>query len=330
MDFFLKNRWVYHILIWIISFVVMCSVYVFSDPESVSWGDLVEIGAMFLLIIPLVYGNFKFKEKFYDVRKYFYYFSSVVLLVLVGIFFNQLLYQLFPQFTKRSFFQDFLNVSFLLCFTLGLQYLKRGIVNQYQLQELRAKTAEIELNSLKTQINPHFLFNTLNNIYAINGIDSAQGSDMIMELSEVMRYHLYASGLNDISLEEEVQLIDSYVALEKLRLRDNCKVEVHHTDINKSLKISPLILLPFIENAFKHGTDARLPCFIKVLISSTLKSVHLQVSNRIFPNKKTIKTGIGLENTKRRLELIYPNSHRLKIENNATTFDVSLAIQVST
>ena len=323
---FLKKRWVYHFLIWLAGFGVMIIAWIASGPEETLEAQL-GILAYFVPIIPIVYLNFYFKSIFFDKSKYWKYLLSIPIQVAVGVIIYELDYLLFVDF-KQSWLQDANNIFFIIAFTTGLQYLKRGIVNQYQIQVLRAKNAEMELNSLKAQINPHFLFNNLNNIYSINQIDHEKGTEMILELAEVMRYHLASSKKKKVSLQDEVQLVRSYIELEKLRLQDNCKLEIAIEEPKTSSKISPLLLLPFIENAFKHGTHPTLECFVKISITSTDQEIHFSVLNSIINNKNVVKTNLGLENTQRRLELLYPESHKLEMNRTQETYAVKLEIQL--
>ena len=224
--------------------------------------------------------------------------------------------------------QNIINFVFLQSIVLGLQYFKRGIVNQYQLQELKAKTAVTELNALKAQLNPHFLFNTLNNIYGINQLDAVKGSEMIMELSEVMRYHLEFSKVGQVRLEDEIQLLNSYITLEKLRLRDTCQVEVIFEGADQSLMISPLLFIPFVENAFKHGTHPTKNCFVSISLQTDVNRLSFTVKNSVIADRKVVKTHIGLQNTKRRLELIYPEKHQLSITKTDQEHTVELIIDL--
>ena len=166
----------------------------------------------------------------------------------------------------------------------------------------------------------------MNNIYAINKIDAEQGGEMILELSEVMRYHLRFSKMKKVSLEEELQLVNAYIELEKLRLTDNCDLQIDYTGVDEQLKIAPLIFLPFIENAFKYGTHPIKKCFIHLKIQTLGQEVHFEISNSIIQYKKVVKTNIGLENTKRRLEIIYPKKHQLQMDETETTYVVKLKL----
>jgi len=296
--------------------------------EGISFGKAIRDS--FLIILPLMYiaySGFWAKAKFFNKRKYGYYFMTLVFISISSLAIFELLKN-FDHFTGNSVFQNFTNIVFMLLLSTGLQYFKRGIVNQHQLQELRAKTAETELNALKAQINPHFLFNTLNNIYGINQTDAAKGSEMILELSDVMRYHLEFSKMGKIKITDEIQLINSYIRLEALRLTNNCDLKVDTQNIDESLLISPLLLLPFVENAFKHGTHPLKPCFININLSSNKNEMLFTINNSIITDRKVVKTNIGLENTKRRLELIYPNNHSLDIDSNKKSYSVKLKINI--
>ena len=229
----------------------------------------------------------------------------------------------------NSVSQDLTNLIVLLPMFLGLQYFKRGIVNQYQLQELKAKTVETELNALRAQVNPHFLFNTLNNLYGVNQVDPRKGSEMILELSEVMRYHLELSSIKKISIQEELDLIKSYISLEQLRLNDNCTLELDFTPIDKSISISPLLLIPFVENAFKHGTHPTKCCFVTIKMMATNQSLEFKIKNSVISNRNAVQTNIGLANTKRRLELLYPKRYELSIDNDSKEFSVELKIKIN-
>jgi LytS/YehU family sensor histidine kinase len=281
----------------------------------------------FLPVILAVYVHFYIKNHLFKHRKYVLYVALFILNIACCVAFASFLNQTIGELnTTRT--QDTINITMIVLFSTGLQYLKRGIVNQYQLQELRAKNAETELNALKTQLNPHFLFNTLNNIYAINQMNAEQGSEMIMELSEVMRYHLHVSTLKTISLADEVQLIQSYIALEKLRLNDNCELKIDLNTTASSAQIAPLLLLPFIENAFKHGTHPIQPCFVHISLHVNNRKLDFEVRNSIIQNKKTVKTHIGLANTQRRLAIIYPNRHDLRIEETDREYVTDLKMDL--
>jgi LytS/YehU family sensor histidine kinase len=222
--------------------------------------------------------------------------------------------------------QDAQNLFFISLIAISLQHFKRDIIDQYRLKELQARNTEIELAALKTQLNPHFLFNSLNNIYGVVQEDTPKGSEMIIGLADIMRYYLRSSSRESINLEEEAQLIQSYIELEALRLNNNCLLtsDIQLTGVNG--EIAPLLLLPFIENAFKHGTHPIRPCFIAISLKAVGERILFSIENSVVNNSRVIKTNIGLTNTKKRLALIYPNQYELDIAENQTTYSVRLII----
>ncbi len=283
--------------------------------------------SFFIPVIPTTYLAFAAKEYLFDRRQYLFYVIAAAAIVVLGV----ILYEVIRHFDtsmSNTRFQNVMNFIFLQLFAVGIQYFKRGIVNQYQIQELTAKTAITELNSLKAQLNPHFLFNTLNNIYGMNQIDSEKGSEMIMELSEVMRYHLEFSKEGKVKLADEIQLLQSYIKLEKLRLRKTCDVQINFNEADGTTMISPLLFIPFVENAFKHGTHPTKECFIHIDLKTTKEKLLFTIKNSIILNRKVVKTNIGLKNTQRRLELIYPERHKLNISQNEGEHLVEMHIEL--
>ncbi len=202
----------------------------------------------------------------------------------------------------------------------------------YKSEKERTITASQKINSelsfLKAQLNPHFLFNTLNSIYSLANKKSDDTTVAIVTLSELMRYMIYEANENVISLEKEVGYIKNYISLQLLRLKDSSGVKINvHGDLN--YKIEPLLLISFIENAFKYGTDYRGKTDIRVVISTYKSTLELSVYNLSSLQNTTNKnSGIGLENIKNRLNLLYPNTHTLEIINTKKSFEVNLKIKL--
>ncbi|MEM6378098.1 MAG: histidine kinase [Bacteroidota bacterium] len=287
-----------------------------SAAENASFfSSLKEPFFFFTPLIPITYLAFWAKAYLFDSRKYFLYLLAAAAIVVLGVALYEAIEPLQNK-VSNSRSQNITNYIFLQVIVVGMQYFKRGIVNQYQIQELKAKTAVTELNTLKAQLNPHFLFNTLNNIYGVNQIDAQKGSEMIMELSDVMRYHLEFSKEEKVKLKDEIQLLNAYVKLEKLRLTETCDVQVDFEQADEHLLISPLLLIPFVENAFKHGTHPSKECYVHLALKTSKDGLYFTVRNSVVANRKVVRTNIGLQNTKRRLELLFPEKHQLRITKN--------------
>jgi LytS/YehU family sensor histidine kinase len=198
---------------------------------------------------------------------------------------------------------------------------------QNKILETQLQIKEQELQYLKKQIHPHFLFNTLNTIYGFALKQSKNTPDIILKLSNLLDYILYQVNKPKVSLKEEVLHIKEYIALEKIRFQDTLKVSFIANDIPNEIQIAPMLLIPFIENAFKHGN--LIDGFLKVDIRINLIEDQLlfSIKNSILKNEsKEDKPGIGLENIKKRLNLLYKNNYQLRIENKENWYVVNLII----
>ncbi|MEM9820233.1 MAG: histidine kinase [Bacteroidota bacterium] len=200
-----------------------------------------------------------------------------------------------------------------------------------RIELLEKEKIATELQFLKAQINPHFLFNTLNNLYSNVINKSPQAPKMVMQLSGILDYILYQSQNKTVPLSEEVQTIDNFLGLEKIRYGARLAVE-YHADQNSSLPVSPLILLSIVENAFKHGASGDIDGpKIKINIKAANGIIHCEVWNTKSKYSGNMtdayKEGIGLSNIKRQLDLIYPQRHQLIIEDGENSFKVLLTIQ---
>lgn len=190
---------------------------------------------------------------------------------------------------------------------------------------------EIQLSALKGQLNPHFLFNTFNTLYGISLKYPEHTPDMIMQVSQLMRYQVENGSKELVSIEDEIAFLSSYVELEKERVGYRCDIHYSYDlDENKNYKIAPMLLISFIENAFKHGACTIENCFVKIDIRVTNGRIVMNISNSIPKKKKTVvSTKIGLKNTKERLEIIYPGKHQLEINDNENSFNVMLEIELN-
>lgn len=189
---------------------------------------------------------------------------------------------------------------------------------------------EMQLNSLKGQLNPHFLFNTFNTLYGISLEFPDRTPDLIMKVSQLMRYQLESNSKKCVSLEDELEFINSYVQLEKERVGYRCEITYDcKIDNENAYKVSPMLLIAFIENAFKHGTCAIEKCYVRIFITVEKGQLHLHLVNSI-PTKKTdvVSTKIGLKNTIERLNLIYGKDYKLDIQDDKNTYIVDLKLQL--
>lgn len=183
--------------------------------------------------------------------------------------------------------------------------------------QTRLLQQDVELKYLRDQVNPHFLFNTLNSIYALAKQRSEQTPEVVLQLSTLLRYQLESAQLESVTLRKELDFIQDYLLLEDTRLGDRCTIEFELSRQPARYSIYPMLLLPFVENAFKHGANAtRKASYIKVSVLVEEDVLSFSVDNSRVPDARTEGTGTGLANVKRRLGLLYPNRHWLNIDDS--------------
>lgn len=194
---------------------------------------------------------------------------------------------------------------------------------------LEKQQVQAELDVLKQQINPHFFFNTLNNLYALSLTRSAKTPEVILQLSELMRYVIYEGQKDQVQLSAEVKYMEDYLHLQKIRMHKYVDVQLDHEGHDPSLQISPLLLIILIENAFKHGVEpAEGASFLHLKLQTKKDEVYFSCKNSVELSEKETTKGIGLENLRRRLQLLYPGRHTLHTETDGHTFFASLKLQL--
>ena len=210
---------------------------------------------------------------------------------------------------------------------LGLKYYFRHKQDRERLRKLERQNLEQQLEYLKYQINPHFLMNTLNNIHALVDIDPEQAKETIVELSKIMRFVLYEGSKQKVPLRQELIFLDNYIQLMRMRVADK-KVDIT-VDIPQAIpdrEIPPLMMITFVENAFKHGVSYQQHSFIHINIQIIDNQLHFVCSNSKVPQGEDHHGGLGLQNAKRRLELIYGRTYHLEIRDEENTYTVNLTL----
>lgn len=220
----------------------------------------------------------------------------------------------------------FFTLAISTSFGLMLFYIKEDR-NRKSTQNERLNS---ELSFLKSQVNPHFLFNVLNNMYSLSLKQSDNLPTVILKLSEMMRYMLYDSEEQKVRLDQEIDYIRNYIELQKLRVYDNCTIDFRVEGVTFDKKIAPMLLIPFVENAFKHGISHAEASPIEFLLEIKGQNLYFRTKNALFSNKAKDKTGgIGIQNVKRRLELIYPKNYSLTINEQKGVYFIELEIRLN-
>ena len=236
-----------------------------------------------------------------------------------------------PKPPKQWHIYNYLFTSFLITgFSMGLGLTNKYIENEKQRKELEKERLNSELAFLKNQISPHFFFNTLNNIYSLVQINTDDAQKSILKLSKLMRYLLYETEHGNIQLSQEIEFMKNYLDLMKLRLTQKVDLKVAFPEQYTDNAIPPLLFIPFIENALKHGISYRDPSFIHISMEVSDRNILFTCINSIATQtEEKTDSGIGLENIKKRLALLFPDKHNLKLDQTESTFRVELQIALS-
>ena len=350
-------EFILHLLFWIFSLWMLNQNFVFEAVEVQEFnGKKIEIftkdqqlfyhlAISLLAKIVWAYGNALWAlPLFLRQKQSAKYVSQLLILLASALTFEFLLIygyaSLFPEDELsinyfRSMWQ--LNLLFyLLYYGISVAYVlgKNWWKQERFKEELIREKLETELNFLKSQVNPHFLFNTLNNLFAIAERDQHQDlSNGISNLSQLMRYMLYDCKEDKVPLEKEIDFLRSMIDMQRLRIADEDDVIIALNVVGNyaQKQLAPLILIPFVENAFKHGINWKESSFIKIDFRIEEQMMTFQVVNSNFTNHAHAHDeigGIGLQNVKRRLDLIYPNKYELKISEEEDVFRVLLTLEL--
>ncbi len=232
-------------------------------------------------------------------------------------------------FHPQRMINTFLDLIFIVGLVVALKQYRVSLAAKAKQKELTKEKLEAELRFLRTQINPHFLFNTLNNIYALARKKSDDTANAVMKLSKLFRFMLYESKHHSISIKKEILVLKDYIELEKIRYSNRLHITIEESIDDYQQPIAPLILLPFVENTFKHGaSETRFQSYIHIHLTLRQGILTFIVENsKEQDNGKKVKENIGLNNVKRQLELIYPD-HTITISNKDDSFHVQLIINL--
>jgi len=333
----------YHIFFWVIFFLFLV---VYGNRAESLGTEILHKSIRILFYIGIVYGNlFILFPRYLKNNRLFTYLILLIALVILATPIEVLLhYYLFNHENKA--FEDVFNFQsnsnfFLGSFFVGFSSSIYKIINDWMEHqrvrvELQRQNLTSELKYLKTQINPHFFFNTLNSLYALTLKKSDKAPEIVLKLSDMMRYMLYESNERMISLTQEINYIENYLDLERLRHGEQFDIDLKITGDHKGYKIAPLLFIPFLENSFKHGIDHQLRSgYVRIQLDIKDAALQLKVINSIpdISNEAQLKEtkkvgGIGLTNVRRRLNILYPKKHNLKINRQDKEFEIILDLKI--
>ena len=303
--------------------------------------DLLLLVPKFILVYFILYVSIPRLQK--RETSYLRIFSEMTLVLVVSIVIHRLLVH-FPinrglyaeaweemaVLEPKRILSSLLDIGFVTGGAVAIKLFRLYLQGREREKNLHKERLEAELKFLRTQTNPHFLFNTLNNIYALARKKSDETADVVMKLSKILRFMLYESRKDRISIEEDIRILEDYLELERIRYNERLSVSFNKSIDNATTPIVPLILLPFIENAFKHGaSETRFNSFINIDLTLEKGILNFIVENsKEDHNEGLVKENIGLGNVRRQLELIYAD-HALQVKSGTDRFLVNLSINLN-
>ncbi|WP_345274556.1 sensor histidine kinase [Flaviramulus aquimarinus] len=246
-----------------------------------------------------------------------YYKVMLVIIGVVIVVFNDI-------FGKVEGFVEFIALYFIIIFITIAHWLFKQIKAVIRLKNEKSKT---ELLHLKSQVNPHFFFNMLNNLYGLVDKDSKKAQKLILKLSDMMRYSIYEGDKDTVLLSEEISYLENYIELHKMRYHKVIDVQFNIDTNNNDYEIMPLLFIILLENAFKHGVEnLRENAYVHVYIKAQNSEVNFEIENNFDPSEDKHEEGIGIKNLKRRLELVYPKKHTLTLSITDAIYNAKLNI----
>ncbi len=330
------NKTAYHILFWLLAYLFW--IYIFRNSTLVITRAITIQFCYLIFIAANYYFNSYYNiPKLLNKKKYI----SFVILFIAGIVTTAILrvpvsilvYRYVFKITDNHFnyfsvfYNSVINITFWVGVILAGKLIIERIRSQIYIEQIEREKADNELNFLRAQFNPHFLFNSINSIYAHIDKSNKGAREMLLVFSEMLRYQLYECNVEQIEVDRELNYIRNYIAMQKSRLDDRIAVSFCAEDINGSLKIAPLLLITFIENAFKYvGFNECRENKIDIHLAYENNNLIFRIFNTKDPfiNQPEKSSGLGIANARRRLELLYPDRHELKINDLDDTYELTL------
>ena len=339
-----RNRILQHVLFWALSFYVLMRLFAYSD--EVATVDIIYTFLFHFSIWLAVYVNLLgLIPAYLKTGKYGLYFLLLFIVVVVSVGFNLLTFNylsdlLFPGYYFIAYYGFWEITEFVIAYIVitSLMKLSKSWFHYREMQDklsrLEREKSAAELSALKSQVNPHFLFNSLNNLYSLALDKDERTPGIILRLSQTMRYLLYESNADFVPLEKEMEHLTNYVEMQRLRVGEKAEISFEVLGNPADKQVAPLLFLPLVENGFKHGIKGETEgAFIRILLQILDNQLVFKTEN----NKGTVDSveknqvsgGVGLQNLRRRLDLLYPGKHHLEITDGIATFTAVLKIDLA-
>jgi sensor histidine kinase YesM len=345
-----KYRLLQHTLFVIIFFVVTnspSSSGAYMEPEIVNDAVFQKTSTLLGYVTSGLFLIFVYINLYLIIPRFLYrgnYFGYLFCIILCCVFFYIIIYigdrnflvplnetyaRLYAtKLTFADFLGSYLLLAILIGSTTGLKVFKKWLFDATRINELEKNSLKAELDQLKSQVNPHFLFNTLNNLHTLIQTDSKKAAEVVLGLSDLLRYQLYDSSREKVYLAKDIEFIKRVLELEKIR-KENFNYTLEIRGNVNGQTVNPFLFIPFVENAVKHGLNTNDPSSIEILFAVEGSDINFEINNNkpIAAYKNFEQGGLGLKNVQRRLELLYPGKHRLTLLDEKNNYTVKLHLQ---
>ena len=331
----------HHVLFWMVYYLVWIQVYR-NYYENLT--DLMQVTLVYGIAHASLYytAQYALIPRFWKKRQPVKFILAILVLLLVSVVFmyiaiKAILGDVFLEAFDGAVFPWFVFFGASNLFWVTLMLSVKAMIDNYRGQRVyerkEKERLESELQFLKAQVNPHFLFNTINSVYVLIGQDPKKASDTLIKLSDLLRAQLYDFGNERIPIEQELEYLENYMELEKIRKGKKLTLEYEKDEQLKGFSIAPLILVPFLENCFKHLSSFNgQPNIIRIRLTKNernLKAYFFNTHDAEASKNNNHPGGIGLKNVRRRLELLYPEAHTLKIDELPQHYEVTLTLEIN-
>jgi len=329
----------FHLLFWFLAFLVFT--YVFKVSDSISTIDYLYSGLFLSSLLLGVYFNlYVLIPKFFKKEKFVIYLILFVLTAAITVYLNYIVFKYFADRILVDYYFvtvfDILEVTIFTVVAMSTTSLLKLSKSWFELQKLNTRIIQVEkenvvsqLNVLKAQLNPHFLFNSLNVLYSLALKNAEETPEAIIKLSDILRYVIYESDKEKVYLSSEVRLINNYLSLQNYRIDKSADI-VFNSEIKDDLLVAPMLFLPLVENSFKHGIKGDISgTYVHINLKANSNKIILEINNNKANNEvvdEVSEGGIGIINIQNRLRLLYPERHTFEIIQDDKSFKVKMII----
>ncbi len=322
----------FHIIFWLVLFSLTFN-YTLEEVDIIE-SVLVSLYTILVSSIPFYLNYFYFSKYLFEKQNFFVYFLQVALVLAVPLAivnFTEYSEWLIEEGSYSQSLDLILNLTFLIMISNLIKGTEVWLSNRQREAQIEKEKIQVELNFLKAQINPHFLFNSLNNIYSLAYSGNKKAPEMISKLSKILRYMIYDCKENRMPIVKEIEAINNLIDLQLLKIGNDRHIDIYTEGIERGMLISPSLMITLVENSFKHGDlDVNEKGWINISCIVEDKNFLFEVSNSYNQknDSKDEMQGIGLENVRRQLKINYPDKHEFFVEQNETEFKVVLKIEL--